>query len=58
MLPLLREMDLAVLLASPEGIEELGTLLDRIASATFGLSDQIALRFFSHVGASRRTLST
>jgi uncharacterized circularly permuted ATP-grasp superfamily protein/uncharacterized alpha-E superfamily protein len=58
MLPLLRELDLAALLGSTEGIEQLGTLLDRIAGVTFALSDQIALRFFSHVGASRRTLST
>ena len=41
-------IDLAAELAAPEGLT-LTSLLSELRSAAFALSDQLSLRFFSHV---------
>jgi hypothetical protein len=52
----LQALDLDTLLNSPAGIPKLDDLLRRIAAAAVQLSDNLALRFFSHV-ATQHTFS-
>ena len=53
----IEELDLPSLLQAADGPARLGRLLVEISAAGYQLSDQLALRFFTHVDINRQTVS-